>query len=101
MGRRTDLHEILKTALGSNYVYFQPPATVKLHYPCIIYERSAAQSIFANDKKYNNRIRYDVIVVDPNPDSDIPGKVAILPLSSFSRHYTMDNLNHDVYNIYY
>ena len=101
MSRRTDLQDIFKSILGSGNVYFQPPASVKLKYPCIIYELSNAQSLFANDKPYTHHLRYDVIVIDRNPDSEIPGKVAMLPKCSFGRHYTMDNLYHTVYNIYY
>jgi hypothetical protein len=42
-----------------------------------------------------------ITIIDANPDSDIPAKVGNLPLCKFNRHYTADNLNHDVYNVYY
>jgi len=41
------------------------------------------------------------MVIDKDPDSEIPGMVAKLPLCKFVRHYTTDNLNHDVYRLYY
>jgi hypothetical protein len=56
---------------------------------------------YANDKPYLHRIRYEITVIDNNPDSEIPAKIGTLPMSSFERHYTKDNLNHDIYNIYY
>lgn len=82
-------------------VYFQPPESVKLRYPCIIYSRDSEKTDFANDKPYQHKIQYMVIVIDPNPDSVLLEEVAMLPTSTFIRHYTADNLNHDVYNIYY
>ena len=50
---------------------------------------------------YNHTVGYMVTVIDPNPISDIHEKILRLPLCSFDRHYTQDNLNHDVYNLYY
>lgn len=46
-------------------------------------------------------MRYTVTIIDRNPDSAIPNKVAELPLCSFNRFYTADNLNHFVYNLYF
>lgn len=34
---RIDFQHLLEEILGSPHVYFQPPATVKLEYPAIIY----------------------------------------------------------------
>ena len=101
MGQRLALHQILKSLLGSDYVYFQPPSTVKMNYPCIVYRRSDIDTEFANNDPYNIHKQYQVTVIDPNPDSLIPDKVGKLPKCLFDRHYTADNLNHDVYNLYY
>ena len=35
--RRLELHEILCTILGSRNVYFQPPESIKMNYPAIVY----------------------------------------------------------------
>ena len=51
--RRLDLHEILVDALGSGNVYFQPPASLKMVYPCIRYNRATADAKFANNGLYN------------------------------------------------
>jgi hypothetical protein len=100
-GRRLDLHEILATILGSRNVYFQPPATVTILYPCIIYHRSQINIKQADDSIYKYTIGYMVTVIDQDPDSLIPEKLLALPLCRFDRHYTADNLNHDVFTIYY
>lgn len=101
MAPRLDLQVLLEGILGSRNVYFQPPATVKMKYPCIIYKRDSVNTDFADDKPYKLKKRYQVTVVDTSPDSDIPGKVAALPLCSYDRFYTADNLNHDVYNLFF
>lgn len=101
MEKRVQLQADLENLLGSRNVYYQPPETVKLCYPCIIYSRDDEDVLHANDKPYKRQVRYSVVVIDKNPDSLIPGKIADLPLCSFERHYTKDNLNHDVYNLYY
>lgn len=96
---RLQLHQILESFTDN--VYFQPPVNIQLEYPCIIYKRDFADTKFANDKPYDHTLRYMVTVIDQDPDSVIPDKVASMPMSLFNRFYTADNLNHDVYNVYF
>jgi len=93
------LHEILK-AIADN-VYFQQPPNTGMVYPCILYARDSAEEKFANNAKYNTMLRYTVTVIDRNPDSDIPNQVAELPLCSFDRFFVADNLNHDVFTLFF
>jgi hypothetical protein len=99
MAQRLQLHQLLETFVPN--VYFQPPTNVLLKYPCIIYKRDFADTKFADDIAYNHKLRYAVTIIDQNPDSEIPNKVASMPMSLFNRFYTVDNLNHDVYNVYF
>lgn len=101
MSNRTELSSILHTILGSDNVYFQPPETVKMNYPCIIYELANVNTDFANNLPYRHTKQYTVTVIDKNPDSEIPDKIAELPLCSFDRHFASDNLNHFVFRLYY
>jgi len=101
MGSRLELQEILEELLGSENVYFQPPETIKLVYPCIIYGRNNIDVRYADDNPYKLHQQYKITIIDKNPDSEIPMRMSLLPMSRFERHYTVDNLNHDVYNIYY
>lgn len=101
MAQRLQLQSLLVQILGSNNVYFQPPPTVKMKYPCIIYKRDRLSTRFADNKPYKHKKRYQVTIVDTNPDSDIHEKVAALPMCSYDRFYTADNLNHDVYNLFF
>lgn len=101
MGQRLQLNQILKNLLGSDYVYFQPPASLKIEHPCVIYRRTNIDTIFANDNPYVTNKQYQITVVDANPDSLIPDKIGKLPKCLFDRHFTADSFNHDVYNIYF
>ncbi len=101
MDRRLLFHEVLCEVLGSRNVYFQPPASVEMKYPAIVYSRDGIDSKHANNGVYLSQMRYSVTVIDKDPDSPIVGKVALLPTSKFNRHYEKDNLNHDVYTIFY
>lgn len=101
MGQRLELQTLLETILGSRNVYFQPPANVQMQYPCIVYNRDNADTKFAGNKPYRNVKRYQVTVIDRNPDSVIPDKIAALPMCSFNRFFTADNLNHDVYTLFF
>lgn len=100
MGRpRTQLHDLLVTIAPN--VYFQPPSTVKMSYPCIVYSIDDVDTKFASNLPYGNTRRYQVTVIDRNPDSTIPAKVESLPMNSFARAFVADGLNHFIYNIYF
>lgn len=101
MGKRTELQTLLESVLCSDKVYYQPPETFKLSYPCIIYERSDIDSKFANDLSYIHKTCYSLTLIDKDPDSPILDKLLKLPKCSFDRHYEAANLNHDTFNIYY
>lgn len=97
---RSQLQSILEVLLGTSNVYFQPPATVQMAYPCIVYERDNADTKFADNNPYSYVKRYQVTVIDRNPDSAIPDKVAALPLCTHTQFFTAENLNHDVFSLY-
>ena len=101
MSRRLELHQILTDILGSSYVYFQPPESLKLQYPCIVYSRSSRSTKYADNYPYMHKIGYKITIIDKNPDSLLPEEIAKLQGCKFDRHYTSDNLNHDVYTLYY
>lgn len=101
MAPRLELQALLVSLLGSNNVYFQPPPSLNMSYPCIVYKRDYQDSDFANNKPYKHKKRYLVTVIDRDPDSDIPDKVRELPMCVYDRFYTADNLNHDVFNLFF
>lgn len=98
---RETLQTLLESLLGSRNVYYQPPESVKLSYPCIVYERSGIRTDSANNKIYRKYNRYTVTYIDEDPDSEIPNKLLELEYCGFDIHFTADNLNHDVFILYF
>ena len=101
MKNRLDLHEILCGILGSRNVYFQPPESVKMKYPAIVYSLNDIDNTFADDTVYTQTRAYQVIVIDEDPDTLIAVEVSKLPTCKFTRSYETDNLNHFVFILYY
>ena len=101
MAPRLELQALLKTILGTEYVYFQPPPSIQMKYPCIVYKRDYVDTKHADNLPYSQKKRYQITVIDQDPDSHIPDKVGRLPLCAFDRMYTADNLNHDVYKLFF
>ena len=97
---RLRLHNLLVEALGADRVYFQPPPNIQLTYPCIIYSRSRPRVQHADNQPYFRDRAYTVTVIDADPDSPLPDKIAQLPKSAFDRHFKADHLNHDVFTVY-
>lgn len=100
MASRLDLQELLENVLGSSNVHFQPPASIEMKYPAIVYSKAKPSSSYADNSIYRFMHCYELTVIDKDPDSEIPDKVSKLPYCAFDRHYTSDNLYHDVYIIY-
>jgi hypothetical protein len=72
-----------------------------MSYPCIVYARDGSRLAHAGNKLYRHVKRYQVTVIDRNPDSDLPDKVTELPMCEFNRFFTADNLNHYVFNLFF
>lgn len=102
MGTRVDLQSKLVEILGSSNVYFQPPESIKIKYPAIVYSLDSIQGRFANNQTYKQKRRYKITYITKNPDSEL---IDIFPRSlpsvDFDRAYTADNLYHYVYTLYY
>ena len=101
MARRLELQTLLEDVLGTTNVYFQPPANVQMQYPCIVYTRDSARTRFAGNVPYRYTKRYQVTFIGQDPDSEIPDKIAALPMCIFNRHFTANNLNHDVFSLFF
>ena len=99
MASRLQLHEKLKTV--STNVYFQPPSTDEMEYPCIRYTLSKEDVKYADNVKYMNTERYQVTLIDEDPDSELVAKLKAFPLCQFDRFYPADDLNHWVFNLYF
>lgn len=108
MGKRLELHQKLVELLGTQNepldkqrVYFQPPSAARMSYPCIVYKRDAQSEARADNLLYHAMKRYLVTIIDTDPDSKIPDKMMDFRYCTFVTHFAADNLNHDVYSLYY
>ena len=101
MDSRPNLQAKLEEILGNKNVYFQPPESLKLNFPAIVYKRSNIRNNFAGDSVYAQSYFYEITVIDKRPDSKISRTLSLLPKIKFDRSFTSDNLYHDVFTIYY
>lgn len=101
MGRREALNALLVSILGSRNVYFQPPTGYKLNYPCIIYNLAGIETLYADGKPYALAKKYTVTAITKDPESTLPNSLAMLPTSKFDREFSVDNLHHYVFTLYY
>ena len=103
MKSRLDLQNDLVDILGSNHVYFQPPEDCKIKYPCFIYERNNVNVKHADDVKYIKAMQYELMYISKDPDTNafIEKVLDSFKYCSHTRHFVSDNLNHEVFDLYY
>ena len=102
MASRLELHAELCKLLGSDHVYFQPPSSIRISYPCIIYNLANIQARRADNFAYNLDNGYEVTYIDKDPDNTFKTRMMeYFPKCRFNRFFTNDNLNHYVYTLYY
>ena len=101
MDNRLKLQSLLEEILGSDQVYYQPPSSVRMKYPAIVYSRNSINNLAANDSVYLQRFSYQITVMDYDPDSEIVKNISKIPGISFGTHFTSDNLNHDTFTLTY
>lgn len=101
MASRLNLQKELET-LPVSKVYFQPPASIKLQYDCVVYALSGAEALHADNELYFYEREYQITLITKDPDSEV---IDMIPKKfkkcEFIRHFVSDNLNHYVYNLYY
>lgn len=101
MDNRLELQNKLETLVGGR-VYFQPPASVNLIYPCAICNLAAGYSRRADDTTYTYTNRFDVMLIFKYPNFKIIEEVLkTFPMCSISRVYIVDNLYHYAFDLYY
>lgn len=101
MGNRMKLQELFRSIIGSREVYYQAPENTKMQYPAIVYHRKDMHVNHADNRLYSCTTVYEVVLITENPDSEIIQRIAELPYCSYDRHYVVDNLNHEVFTLYF
>ncbi len=101
--RSMELQLELEDLLGTENVYFQPGPSVRMKYPCFVFNRTTAFQPKADDKTYLFRPGYEVIYINRDePDPEILEIVSRrFSNCRYNRHYVADNLHHDAFTIYY
>lgn len=101
MRTRLQLREVLLQEIGIPNLYFQPPSTAQMKYPCVVYRLSDQYIRHSDGVPYIGYKAYQVIIIDKDPDSLYQDLPLNIPLCRFDRYYTADGLNHWVYNLYF
>lgn len=101
MASRLQLQTMLEGLLGSRNVYYNPPESIKIKYPAIVYSRDRIDSTHANNTVYTLSNGYTITYIDEDPDNENVEKIARLPKCRFDRSFVSDNLNHYIYTIYF
>ena len=96
---RVDLQNLFESILHSNNVYFQPPVKQSMNYPAIRYSLLKIGGKRANNKRYTKETGYNILLIDPNPDSLFVEPLLQLPFCKFDRYYVSENLNHFSFTI--
>lgn len=90
MSRRLKLHNALCDILSCPNkgpecrAYFQPPSSVKMKYPAIVYALNDIENTFANDGVYLSARKYSVTVIDSDPDPPDSAVVTIRVRPNFT-----------------
>ena len=98
MSKRKELDSKLRAILPN--VYYQPPSTIKMQYPCVVYSRNRTNPFFADNQKYVRRETYQVTVVDENPDSNYANAVDQMVEARWVNSFSTQGLHHFVFEIY-
>lgn len=96
---RQRMQQLLQDVLETNHVYYQPPETIRMTYPAIVYELASLRNLRANDGKYLTHYIYKVTLISRDPDTPIFDRLDALEKASFSTSYKVDNLNHFSFTI--
>jgi predicted membrane-bound spermidine synthase len=101
MGTRLEMQAALAALQVDVSVYFQPPSNVSMVYPAIVYNRDIRAVNYADNGIHSQTHRYQVTVIDRDPDSLLPDLVGDLPFSTRVRHFTTEGLHHDIFYVYF
>lgn len=98
--QRLELQSILEGLVDN--VYYQPPDTILMQYPCIVYGRDlGAYKAYADNTGYRLVSRYQVTFISREPDSPVFDELGLMPKCSHQRSFVADGLHHDVFELYH
>lgn len=99
--KRVKLHHVLEDIISSRHVYFQPPESVKLEYPCIVYNLAKVPVQHADNTVYLMNPKYVIRYISKGPDD----RTKLLLVQSLGvpiiQTYAQNGLYHYIYELYY
>lgn len=102
MGRtRVELHHQLEAILGSKNVYYDPPESFKLKYPCIVYSLEGFADSYADNETYRRMRRYTMTYITSKAEDPIAEKLADIRYCTLNRPFVTSDLYHFAYTIFY
>ena len=101
MGTRLELQTIFETLLWSSNVYFQPPESIKMRYPAIVYSLRNFREVPADNRTYLRKRLYRVQFISRNPDNNVIDKILDMEYCTPEGRFVVDNLYHDNFDLYY
>lgn len=97
MLNRLQVQTTLKSVVTN--VYFQPPESIKIQYPCVVYSLNGIDSIYADDNVYKLHDSYMITYITKKADDTKVEELAMIPKIRYDRLYTSDGLYHHVYTL--
>ena len=98
---RVKLHHMLEDILGSKNVYYDPPESFKLKYPCIVYYLDGFNDLPADNQTYIRMRRYNMTYITTDSEDPIAEKLADIRYCTLSRPFAVSDLFHFAYVLYY
>lgn len=97
--RRAKLSVILHDILGSDEVHFEPPESIKMKYPAIVYTRKKFDGRRADNIRYLPIDSYEVTYIRKHAEDEVLEKLLQLENTSHSACFKSNDLYHDVFTI--
>lgn len=94
------LHSYLEALLPNVTLYFQPPESIKLEYPCLIYRLDNVFSKNADNVPYIVKNRYSLTLITKKVEEDMYYKLLSLESAKYERLFIADGLYHLIVTIH-
>lgn len=101
MGSRLELQRELEDLLQIP-VYYQPPESIRMTYPCLVYNDGGLNIDRADNLAYKIIKKYDVTIIDRHAENDYSlTMIRHFPNCTKTNHTRADGLHHDHLTLYY
>ena len=102
MLKRVDIQETFKFLLGSNNVYYQPPANLKMKYPAIVYSLDGLDVKRFDNTRLINKNCFSVTHIYRNESENlVETMLKNFEYISFDNRSIVDGIYNDHYTIYW